>query len=503
MRDTGLTVEGKFTVPSALPNTAEQVQVRRAVGFVLMSALVPGSVQSFAGNQRVGRVALRVFGGVAALLVLIVIGLFAFRSFTVGLLLTPLVAATLRVLVWVLFVGWLLLLLDAWRLARPLRLGRKPRLGLTAFALVSAVIAGLVTSVAASAFTGAANLGEVLSGGGDAKAKDGRYNVLLLGADAAAHREGLRPDSINVASVDAATGRTVLFGLPRNMHRVPFPESSPLRALYPNGFVCDDGECMLNGIYTLGEEHADLYPGQEAGLAAIKEAVSETLGLELNYYAMVDMGGFEALIDAMGGIRLDIAKPIPIGGVSTKIKGYIEPGKNVLLDGYHALWFARSRAESSDYERMVRQKCVMSAMAQQLDPMTVATKFGELSEAGGDLLRTDVGRGEAYELAELALKAKGLKVSSVNFAPPLIVSAHPDFGLIRETVQKKIAQSEAKDKAKDAKGAGSAKPTEKTSAAEKPASTPSSSTPSEPASQAPQEPYTETEDLDAVCTVSS
>ena len=490
-------------MPSALPHTAEQVQVRRAVGFVLMSALVPGSVQSFAGNQRVGRVALRVFGGVAALLLLIVIGLLAFRSFTVGLLLTPLVAATLRILVWVLFVGWLLLLLDAWRLARPLRLERKPRLGLTVLALASAVIAGLITSVAASAFTGAANLGEVLSGGGDTKAKDGRYNVLLLGADAAAHREGLRPDSINVASVDAATGRTVLFGLPRNMQRVPFPESSPLRALYPNGFVCDDGECMLNGIYTLGEEHADLYPGQEAGLAAIKEAVSETLGLELNYYAMVDMGGFEALIDAMGGIRLDIAKPIPIGGVSTKIKGYIEPGKNVLLDGYHALWFARSRAESSDYERMVRQKCVMSAMAQQLDPMTVATKFGELSEAGGDLLRTDVGRGEAYELAELALKAKGLKVSSVNFAPPLIVSAHPDFGLIRETVQKKIAQSEAKDKAKDAKGAGSAKPTEKTSAAEKPASTPSSSTPSEPASQAPQEPYTETEDLDAVCTVSS
>jgi LCP family protein required for cell wall assembly len=271
---------------------------------------------------------------------------------------------------------------------------------------------------------------------------------------------------------------------------------------------------MLNGIYTLGEEHADLYPGQEAGLAAIKEAVSETLGLELNYYAMVDMGGFEALIDAMGGIRLDIAKPIPIGGVSTKIKGYIEPGTNVLLDGYHALWFARSRAESSDYERMVRQKCVMSAMAQQLDPMTVATKFGELSEAGGDLLRTDVGRGEAYELAELALKAKGLKVSSVNFAPPLIVSAHPDFALIRETVQKKIAQSEAKDEDKsdakdksedkgdEKKGSGSAAPTTKPSATQEPAPSTTSPAPTGSTSQAPQEPYTETEDLDAVCTVS-
>ncbi|HMR13066.1 MAG TPA: LytR family transcriptional regulator, partial [Arachnia sp.] len=144
--------------------------------------------------------------------------------------------------------------------------------------------------------------------------------------------------------------------------------------------------------------------------------------------------------------------------------------------------------ESSDYERMVRQKCVMSAMAQQLDPMTVATKFGELSEAGGDLLRTDLGRGEAYELAELALKAKGLKVASVNFAPPLVVSAQPDFALIRETVREKIAQSEAKDEAKEN--------------TDKPASSASSSS-SAPASPAAQEPYTETEDLDAVCTVSS
>ncbi|HRA03803.1 MAG TPA: LCP family protein [Arachnia sp.] len=125
---------------------------------------------------------------------------------------------------------------------------------------------------------------------------------------------------------------------------------------------------MLNGIWTLGEEHADLYPEGQAGLTAMMEAVEETLGLELNYYALVDMHGFSALIDAMGGIRLDIAKPIPIGGGGSPISGYIDPGDDVLLDGYHALWFARSRAESSDYERMVRQKCVMSAMVQQLDP---------------------------------------------------------------------------------------------------------------------------------------
>lgn len=489
---------------SPTPNPAQRLRARRAFGFVLMSAVLPGSVQSFAGNRSVGRWSGRIYGAGFALLVVAALGVWLLRGPTVGFLLTPVVAATVRVVLWVLFIGWVLLLLDAWRLASPLSLERRTRLGLTVTALILSVGVGGVTAVAASGLEAAGNVGEVLRGGGEAEEHDGRYNILLLGVDSADDRIGLRPDSINVASVDAETGRTIIFGLPRNLQKVPFPLSSPLRALYRDGYACPDNECLLNGVYTLGVEHADLYEeGVDPGLQAMKEAVGETLGLKLNYYAMIDMSGFQSLIDAMGGIRLNIAKPIPIGGGSTKISGYIEPGDDVHLDGYHALWFARSRAESSDYERMVRQKCVMSAMAQQLDPMTVATKFGELSEAGGDLLRTDVGRGEAYELAELALKAKGLKVSSVNFAPPLIVSAHPDFGLIRETVQKKIAQSEAKDKAKDAKGAGSAKPTEKTSAAEKPASTPSSSTPSEPASQAPQEPYTETEDLDAVCTVSS
>ena len=74
-------------MPSALPHAATQVQARRAVGFILMSALAPGSVQSFVGNQRVGRFALRVFGAVLGVIVLIVIGLLAFRSFTVGVLL--------------------------------------------------------------------------------------------------------------------------------------------------------------------------------------------------------------------------------------------------------------------------------------------------------------------------------------------------------------------------------------------------------------------------------
>ncbi|HSO68483.1 MAG TPA: LCP family protein [Arachnia sp.] len=469
------------------PTEAQAVHARRALGFVLMSAALPGSVQSFAGNRGLGRIAGRVYGAAALLGVLVLLGLWLWRGPTVGVLLTPWVATIVRFALWVLFAGWLLLLLDSWRLARPLRLPRRPRLVLTITSLVLALAVGGVTTVAANALVAARNVGEVFGGGGEAEVKDGRYNILLLGADSAADREGLRPDSINVASVDAKTGRTVLFGLPRNLQKVRFPDSSPLNELYPDGFVCEDNGCMLNGIWTLGEEHADLYPGQQAGLEAMKEAVEETLGLDLNYYALVDMHGFSALIDAMGGIRLDISKPIPIGGGGSRISGYIEPGDDVLLDGYHALWFARSRAESSDYERMVRQKCVMSAMVQQLDPATVATKFVELSEAGGDLLKTDVGTGAIADLAELALKAREQDITSVNFSPPLIVTADPDFELIRSTVDEKLSATPEP---------------ESTATSAAPSASESEAAASPSPNFADDQPYTETPDLATVCSVS-
>ena len=427
-----------------MPSPDAAVQKRRAIGLIVLTVFLPGAAQFAAGNRRLGRVALRTLVLLVAAALLVGLGLLFWRGPTVGFLLNGPVTIVMRVLVWLVVLGWLVLLFDAWRLARPPSLPRRARLVLTASCLLLALLAGLGTNLLASAFTAAGHVGDVFPGGGDSQTKHGRYNVLLLGVDAAADREGIRPDSINVASIDANTGRAVVFGLPRNLMGAPFPSTSPLAKLYLNGFRCGE-DCMLNGVYTLGQEHADLYPRQEAGLAATKEVVSELLGLELNYYAMVDISGFQRLIDTMGGITLDIGKQVPIGGVGSEIYGWIEPGKGVHLDGYHALWFARSRAGADDYERMVRQKCVMSAMAKQLDPSTVAAKFVDLAEAGSDIVRTDVGTEKLPELVDLAIRGKSLPIDSVNFSPPLIDPASPDLGLIRSTTAEAIAASEAQD----------------------------------------------------------
>ena len=461
------------------------LRTRRALSLMVMSAVVPGSAQYVAGNRAVGRLAMRVWVGAVVLVLLSVLGVLLLRGPLLAFLLAPGVTTVLRVAAWTLFAGWALLLLDAWRLARPIRLERPARLALTVSCVALVSVVGFTTNIAASALTAADNVSTVLKGGGEKDQKAGRYNILLLGVDAAAHREGIRPDSINVASVDAETGRTVVFGLPRNLQGAPFPDESPLHALYPNGFRCEDDACMLNGVLTLGEDNADLYPGEEAGLQAMLEVTEETLGLDINYYAMVDMAGFTHLIDAVGGISLNLNRDVPMGGGTSPISGYVRAGENIHLDGHEALWVARSREGSSDYERMTRQKCVMSAMTKELDASVMVRRFVELSEAGRDIVVTDVGAGHLAELAELAMRAKALELESVDFSPPLITTADPDFPLIRSTVTDSIRASEAKDDSAAATEESSPTPAAATPAKDRPAAVESATDAQDVPSQMP------------------
>ena len=154
---------------------------------------------------------------------------------------------------------------------------------------------------------------------------------------------------------------------------------------------------------------------------------------------LIDLKGFEALVDAVGGITMDVYRRVPIGGGGSRISGYVEAGKNRHLDGREALWFARSRADSSDYDRIVRQKCVMTAMLNQLDPMTVLTKFNKIAAASKRVVATDIPAADVNTMLDLALKAKKLPVSSVALVPPLIYPGKPDFAVAHSAVADKIA----------------------------------------------------------------
>jgi LCP family protein required for cell wall assembly len=415
------------------------------IGFVL-----PGSAQIAHGNKSLGRAAYRLWGIVLVGLIVAALSAWLARGALLTVLGSGWVLWGLAGLVGVTGLVWTLAWVNAWWLTRPAQLGLGRGLAVSGLALLVAVGLVVGSGVMARALAVAgSSVGSIFGGGGEVKPQDGRFNILLLGADSGPDREGLRPDSISVASVDADSGRTVLLSLPRNLEDVPFPDDSPLHGLYPNGYGCDGHECMLNAVYLLGRQHPDLYPAaDDPGLAAMMDAVRGATGLTMNYYAMVNMEGFVALIDAFGGIDLTINQRVPVG-THERVDWWIEPGPAVHLSGEQALWFARTRVGSDDYDRMRRQKCVMAAMLNQLDPVTVATRFTSIAQATGQVLVTNVPSSQLGRLAELALKARLLPVASLSFTPPLIHSGSPDFDLIRDLVRSEIERAEAMDAAPD------------------------------------------------------
>ena len=176
----------------------------------------------------------------------------------------------------------------------------------------------------------------------------------------------------------------------------------------------------------------------------------------------------------------------------------MKKGKNQLLNGRSALWFARSRSDSSDYDRMARQKCVMTAMLKQLDPVTVLTNFNKIAAAGKQVVETDIPPNKVDTMVNLALKAKEKPIASVSFVPPAIYPGSPDIAKMHSMVAKKIAKAEAKDN-----------PTAAPTPAEQPTSAPTeSSSPSPSASKKPKKKTAtlkagqQTEDLASVCSAS-
>jgi LCP family protein required for cell wall assembly len=265
-----------------------------------------------------------------------------------------------------------------------------------------------------------------------------RVNILLLGGDGAPNRPGIRPDSQILASIDTKTGNTMLFSLPRNLQHVPFPEDSPLHDFYPDGYY-DAEDNLLNAVYgNLPVVHPEIFEGVAyPGADANKWAVEGALGLEVDYFVLVNLAGFEQLVDALGGITVDVKEDIPIGGGTSPITGYIEKGENQRLDGYHALWFARSREGSDDYERMERQRCVIGAVIEEADPVTVFRRYQELAAATKDIVATDIPAEILPDFVELALKVKGATLKTLAFTNKVINTQYPDY----EKMQTMVAEA--------------------------------------------------------------
>ena len=212
----------------------------------------------------------------------------------------------------------------------------------------------------------------------DEKPKDAKpwTTILLLGTDEGPGNWGARTDTIILAAVQHGTGRAAAFGVPRNFAQVPLgPKRKPFNE-------------PLNALYGASG-------GGGAGASALKDAVSNLLGIRVDYYALVNLLGFADLVDALGGVEIDVKERL-VDEVTRPAWGEpkptidVVPGRTYRFYGREALAYVRSRKDSSDYTRMARQRCFLSALAEQLDPVHVLRNFGSLAKTVETNMHTDI-----------------------------------------------------------------------------------------------------------------
>ena len=451
--------------------SSREVMTRRGWWLVVLNVLIPGSAQILAGNRRLGRFGLGATLFLWTALVLTAVaallwpsGLFALATGSF----IPDVLSWFRwvplTLVQVVLVGyivlWIVLTIDTLRLVRLVRTGPVARWIMTVVSVGLLVLTGSGAAWAAQAAgtTRDAFASIFAESAPVVPPSDGYYNILLLGADSGEGRDSMRFDSISVVSINASTGAVTITGIPRDMPNFPFAPG-PMQDLYPNGHqgkydpTCGWGS-GINQLRTEVEVCQDgnaLYPdaeanGSEPGIEATKDAAEGILGIQIPYYVLIDMKGFADVVDALGGVDINVQERLPKGGpaydgqpVDDWAFGWIEPGQQ-RMDGDTAQWYARSRYTTSDFDRMRRQRELQEAILAQFTPQNVLQHFQQVAAAGTNILETDLPQGLiAPTLVDLALKAKGQPFTTIELTPEGGVDEFdPDYAQVQQIVRDKL-----------------------------------------------------------------
>ena len=437
--------------PIRYPNAGSRaVMTRRGWWLVVLNLLLPGSAQVLAGNRKLGRFGLvSTFILWACVIALIITGLVK-PTIVVGIFTQTAMLWLVQILAFAYAVLWVVLTLDTLRLVRLVKARPAARAGIAAFAVVLlAVVSGTAAYGAVLAGSARGALSGIFSAAASEPPVDGRYNIMLLGGDAGPGRDGMRPDSMSVLSIDASTGQAVSIGVPRDLDPVPFSDGSPMKKIYPNGYgyddYCDVDVCQLNSIYTEVELYKPkLYPdatehNSEPGIEAMRDALEGVTGLKIQYYVLIDMEGFSQLVDALGGVTIDVKEKLPIGGDAqgNGVTGWIYPGKQH-MNGYTAQWYARSRESTSDYDRMARQRILEDAILKQFTPVNVATKFQDIAKAGSQVVKTDIPQSMLAYFVDLGSKTRSQQVQNLELVPPTVDPTDPNYTQIHSMVKKAV-----------------------------------------------------------------
>ena len=378
----------------------------------LASSVIPGAGQAVNGRLRPALL----FG----LPTLVVIGLAWFiahadrPTMLLARVIAPSVLGVLLVLN-VVILGWrAVAVLHAFADRRyPRRPGRVGVLGFVALLVVTVLPHALLWSYGTTA---QAMFGRIFSGStarsvssSPAPSATERMNVLLIGVDSGPGRTEALADSMILVSLDPV-GRTVsMVSIPRDLASVPLG----------NGNVFGP---KLNSLMSWAERHQVDYP--HGGIRALEDAVGALFGIPIHYYATVNLRGFVSMVNAVGGVDIDVRKSLSdpnYGGFGVGPGWSIEAGQHH-LDGANALAYTRIRKSTgeSDFTRAGRQQEVLVALRNRAVGAGILFSLPNLLDAVGTTVRTDLPPDRLPELAALAEQIGASSTTKIVLSLPFI-----------------------------------------------------------------------------------
>jgi LCP family protein required for cell wall assembly len=248
---------------------------------------------------------------------------------------------------------------------------------------------------------------------------DGRVNILLLGKGGPGHDGPDLTDTLLVASIDPIQKEAALLSIPRDLYvKTPDQGSMKINAVYANA-----KNAILNRS---SKKTADVQAqAEKAGMDAIESMITQTMGIPMHYYVMVDFAAFKESIDTVGGVDINVKTALYDPTVAW------ENGNNPLIaaageqhmDGKKALLYSRSRHGSArgDFDRTERQREVLLSLKTKV--LTLGTfgnplKVSQLIDAFGNHVSTNFKLDEVMRVYDLAKDIDGSKVQSIGLADP-------------------------------------------------------------------------------------
>jgi LCP family protein required for cell wall assembly len=247
-----------------------------------------------------------------------------------------------------------------------------------------------------------------------------RLNILLIGSDQRPNEGTYNTDTLIVVSIDPTSKQVAMFSLPRDSTNVPLPPG-PLRNAYANfGGVYPK---KINSLFTTVRNRADLVSGNSRtrGYNGLKAVLGNLYGLDIKYFVEVNFEGFKQVVDAMGGVTINVQVPVTDDGYPSdsgrSSRVYIPAGIQHMT-GAQALVYARSRHNSDDFDRGARQQRVLTSLREQANVAALIPQIPQLLQAVKATVKTDIPQDQLAKLAGLASTVDTKNIRSYVFSYP-------------------------------------------------------------------------------------